>query len=46
MTPIFDDDVADLRGNAMADDVPLDEYPAGASNPTGWPSHTTPPLKH
>ena len=29
-----------------ADDVPLDEYPAGASNPTGWPSHTTPPLKH
>mgnify|MGYP000011438936 FL=1 len=29
-----------------ADDVPLDEYPAGASNPTGWPSHATPPLKH
>ena len=25
MTPIFDDDVADLRGNAMADDVAPDD---------------------
>ena len=29
-----------------ADEVPLDEYPAGATNPDGWPSHATPPLKH